>query len=72
MYRGNKPIFSKCPKCGESLPVRHSWAELAKRLRTCEAIEWFCVKCEETWALSEEERAAVAEGLKRLEGQSRG
>lgn len=58
------PFTSTCPKCQAQQAQRgFSLAALGRLLNGGHPIEAYCVTCDEFWAISPRERAALASGL---------
>ena len=58
------PFTSTCPKCQVQQTQRgFSRAALGRLLNNGHPIEAYCVTCDEFWAISPRERAALAAGL---------
>jgi len=58
------PFTSTCPKCQVQQPQQgFSRADLGRLLNNGHPIEAYCVTCDEFWAISPGERAALVSGL---------
>jgi hypothetical protein len=58
------PFTSTCPKCQVQQTQRgFSRAALGRLLHSGHPIEAYCVTCDEFWAISPRERAALVAGL---------
>ena len=54
-------VFSAiCPKCGEERPQEYRRQELRYLLAESAKVKAYCIKCDEHWNLSEEERDRLA------------
>ncbi|HTV78899.1 MAG TPA: hypothetical protein VMF03_11615 [Steroidobacteraceae bacterium] len=62
------PITSECPNCHQDRLVTYTREELIELLRDGSDIEARCTSCDETWAVSTEERADIARAI---EGSAR-
>lgn len=49
-----------CPKCGQKAPQEHQRLELSRSLASDADIPAYCIRCNEHWKLSEEERDRLA------------
>lgn len=60
------PFASTCPKCGVTQPQRGFSSAALQRLLTADhPVEAYCKTCDEFWAISQRERAAIALVLNR-------
>jgi len=59
------PISSECPKCHQERAVTYEREELVELLREGAEIEAWCTSCDESWAVSTDERADIARALER-------
>lgn len=59
------PFTAECPKCGhERVQTAYARDELVQLLRAGADIEASCYSCDESWAMSVEERADLARSLR--------
>lgn len=56
-------VSSNCPRCYHHRVVAYTRSALADSIRTGAPIEFFCIDCGETWAISTDEREAIARDL---------
>jgi redox-regulated HSP33 family molecular chaperone len=59
------PISSECPNCHQERAVTYSREELLELLQEGADIEASCTSCDESWAISTDERADIARALER-------